>query len=401
MPIGRSKVLAIAILFPLLSAIAMNFTPPTLISAKKENKDEQERGKAIKVLFPLEEFDALNFFRDSWDDPRICSKPYKPGTPERREHRGIDLPAREDTPVRAMSSGRPTQKGALDLGGNRFTYFDIEQQVLVYGAHFREYAKNLTLEEEIKAGDIIAYVGDTGSICGIPDTKGTFRPELHIGLYKKEEAKGPNGEDRWTAFNPYLSLRGALEKDNGKYMREYYKKYPRDLLKFFQHHPEELVTILSSHPDSLEKFFEKFEQRTSALSGSAREYQRSIFSIFKEYFSNTKQKNLGFIARNNKELLLTFFQENPLELIRFFDLYPSSLAQFFDQNGHHLINLLREHSEKHIGREELEADPNANADIAIHQAPKEKGWDWWFGRKIKAKDCAYHHKGSPNYPKDN
>lgn len=374
-----SKMLAVTLFVPL---VAVSTTLPSYTLAKKSkrsyksSKVEKINYRAGKILdslvFPLEEFDPLNYFRDSWGDSRACQKQK---AAKDRGHEGNDLYAKRGTPIHSLVSGTVVKVGKNNYGGKRVTVKD-KRGVLVYTAHLDQYAFGLEKKMkaghkiEIKAGDILGYVGDTGSICGTPDAKGEFPPELHVGFYEPGSEK---------AFNPYSSLRKVLEENKGQYMRQYYKKHPKDLLKFFKHHPEELISTLSQRSEEITEFLSSL----SSTSKRWKEYQDRIYTSYSKYWNNSKKKNL---SKESVSALLEFFRLHPLELVRLFELEPERLAQFFDKNGDCLILLLRKHSENRIAKEELELNP------------EKRSWDWWHQRKIKVEDCVHHHKEPPNRP---
>ena len=71
-----------------------------------------------------------------------------------------------------------------------------------YYAHLDSYG-SYQEGDEVKAGDIIGFMGNTGY--GPEGTKGMFATHLHLGIYLY-----PDGEE--TSYNPYWILRLAGEK---------------------------------------------------------------------------------------------------------------------------------------------------------------------------------------------
>ena len=71
-----------------------------------------------------------------------------------------------------------------------------------YYAHLDSYG-SYQEGDEVKAGDIIGFMGNTGY--GPEGTKGMFATHLHLWIYLY-----PDGEE--TSYNPYWILRLAGEK---------------------------------------------------------------------------------------------------------------------------------------------------------------------------------------------
>jgi murein DD-endopeptidase MepM/ murein hydrolase activator NlpD len=107
-----------------------------------------------------------------------------------RHHKGIDIFAPRNTPIRSVTEGFVENKGMRGLGG---------QVVMITGpggyrhyyAHLEDYGSQ-AIGDWVEAGEIIGYVGNSGN-AAISST------HLHYGVYT------PGGE----AINPYKFLRGS------------------------------------------------------------------------------------------------------------------------------------------------------------------------------------------------
>lgn len=132
-------------------------------------------------------------FEDSWGGARTYGG--------ERRHEGTDLmPSineRGVIPVVSVSDGTVEKKGWLELGGWRLgirgrhgTYF--------YYAHLERYAEGIQPGSEVKAGQIIGYMGDSGY--GEEGTVGQFAVHLHFGIYLTLEGKE-------VSVNPYKLLK--------------------------------------------------------------------------------------------------------------------------------------------------------------------------------------------------
>ena len=119
-----------------------------------------------------------------------------------RVHEGTDIMAsvnkRGIYPVYSATDGVIENIGWLRLGGYRIG-IRSNAGAYFYYAHMAEYAKDFEIGEEIKAGTLLGYMGDTG----YSDTEGTtgkFDVHLHFGIYLNDE----NGDE--FAINPYPEL---------------------------------------------------------------------------------------------------------------------------------------------------------------------------------------------------
>ena len=124
-----------------------------------------------------------------------------------RKHEGCDLMARNNLagyyPIVSVSDGVVENIGWLEKGGFRIgirspmgTYF--------YYAHLSDYFKDFKKGEQIKAGQILGFMGDTG-YSKVEGTTGNFDVHLHFGIYIQTDL----AEE--VSVNPYYILK-YLEK---------------------------------------------------------------------------------------------------------------------------------------------------------------------------------------------
>ena len=119
--------------------------------------------------------DGLNSFIDSWGFPRSGG----------RTHEGTDMMAAFGTPVVAIDDGKITYVGVGESAGNWLILSGNDGNEYWY-MHNKE---NLTSGGPVKAGELIATVGDTGNAIGGP-------PHVHFEYHPG--AGGP--------VNPYTLL---------------------------------------------------------------------------------------------------------------------------------------------------------------------------------------------------
>ncbi len=102
----------------------------------------------------------------------------------RRLHLGHDLMAATGTPVVAVESGIVEELGWNQYGGWRIGIRSFDTKRYYYYAHLRKdypYAKSLVKGRDIKAGDVIGYVGRTG-YSSKENVNNITQSHLHFGL---------------------------------------------------------------------------------------------------------------------------------------------------------------------------------------------------------------------------
>ena len=120
----------------------------------------------------------------------------------KRGHEGCDLMASKDIPglypVVSMTDGVVSARGWLEKGGYRIG-ITAPSGAYFYYAHLDSYG-SYQEGDEVKAGDIIGFMGNTGY--DPEGMKGMFATHLHLGIYLY-----PDGKE--TSYNPYWILRLA------------------------------------------------------------------------------------------------------------------------------------------------------------------------------------------------
>lgn len=98
----------------------------------------------------------------------------------RRPHSGLDIAAPEGTPIKAIADAKVIETGNFFFSGN-MVYLDHGQGVISLYAHL--FKIHVQPGQEIKQGDIIGEVGETGRVTG---------PHLHLSLLLNRNAVDPN-----------------------------------------------------------------------------------------------------------------------------------------------------------------------------------------------------------------
>lgn len=124
---------------------------------------------------------------DTFDDARS----------EGRLHDAIDIMAPAGTPVLAAADGRIVKLFQSERGGITIYQLGPNQEVIFYYAHLAGYAPGLAEGNNVRQGDVIAYVGDTGNA-------GPGNYHLHFSIAVVSD---PKRYWEGTNINPYPLLR--------------------------------------------------------------------------------------------------------------------------------------------------------------------------------------------------
>jgi murein DD-endopeptidase MepM/ murein hydrolase activator NlpD len=88
-------------------------------------------------------------------------------------HRGLDFAGQDGTPIRAAGAGTVFAAGWLYPGYGNSIVIDHGNGYLTHYAHAR--ALNVVAGQQVKAGDLIAWEGNTGNSTG---------PHLHFEVHR-------------------------------------------------------------------------------------------------------------------------------------------------------------------------------------------------------------------------
>ncbi|WP_441374461.1 M23 family metallopeptidase [Acinetobacter lwoffii] len=92
-----------------------------------------------------------------------------------RKHEGTDIFAKRGTPVFSATQGIVRRIGTNNLGG-KIIWVTGPSMSQHYYAHLDGYAEHIQEGDWVEAGEVIAYVGNTGNAKNTP-------PHLHYGIY--------------------------------------------------------------------------------------------------------------------------------------------------------------------------------------------------------------------------
>lgn len=124
-----------------------------------------------------------------------------------RGHEGCDIMGSQRErgyyPVVSMSDGVVEKVGWLEKGGWRIG-IRAPHEAYLYYAHLYGYSREWKEGDEVKAGELLGFMGDTG-YSTVEGTTGNFEVHLHVGIYLKTDHYDE------LSVNPYWVLR-YLEK---------------------------------------------------------------------------------------------------------------------------------------------------------------------------------------------
>lgn len=138
-----------------------------------------------------------------------------------RAHKGVDYAAPTGTPIRAAGDGRITHR-ARKGGFGKLVIVKHNSKYATAYAHMRRYAKNLRLGSRVKQGQVIGYVGKTGTATG---------PHLHYEIRVYGRAK-----------NPLTIQLPSAESIPKRYMADY-KARTKPLLAFLEMGPTRVASL--------------------------------------------------------------------------------------------------------------------------------------------------------------
>ncbi len=115
---------------------------------------------------------------------------------EGRVHEAIDILAPHETRVVAAADGKIVKLFTSEKGGITIYQLSSDQSLVLYYAHLARYAEALAEQQEVRQGDLLGYVGDTGNA-----QPGNYH--LHFGVWQITDPK-----HFWdgTNLNPYNLL---------------------------------------------------------------------------------------------------------------------------------------------------------------------------------------------------
>ncbi|MGN0181735.1 MAG: M23 family metallopeptidase, partial [Candidatus Ornithomonoglobus sp.] len=206
-----------------LTAVLSEFIGEYCIQTPEDDPDTPvwERRYGLKAFCPI----AKNYSFEHYDDFGN-SRTYGYA----RRHTGHDLFGSIGTPVVAIESGTVECVGWNQYGGWRIGIRSFDKKRYYYYAHLRKDAPYTSIVKEgaqIKAGDVIGYLGMTG-YSTTENVNNINVPHLHVGLqliFDESQKEGPT--EIWVDIYNIVKLLqkncSEVYKDEktGEYVRRY------------------------------------------------------------------------------------------------------------------------------------------------------------------------------------
>ncbi len=153
---------------------------PTIQTAQSRDRSFADRARALFVPLsgtalhmPVVGVRGLDL-DDSWHAPRDGGA---------RIHKGIDIFVSRGTPVVAVADGIISYIGDQRLGGH-CVWLTTESGTSFYYAHLDRWASGMYEGMEVRSGDLLGYVGNTGNAIHTP-------PHLHFAINQNDEMVNP------------------------------------------------------------------------------------------------------------------------------------------------------------------------------------------------------------------
>lgn len=118
-----------------------------------------------------------------------------------RTHLAIDIMAPRGTPVLAASAGRIIRMSQNALGGITVYTLDESGKFVFYYAHLERYSDPATVGLQVRAGDVLGYVGTSGN--APPET-----PHLHFQAMRVTSANKPWWSGPPVDVRPFFRIEG-------------------------------------------------------------------------------------------------------------------------------------------------------------------------------------------------
>ena len=160
-------------------------TTPAADTASKVTDADFDYLSAKKLLIPLANV-VPSQLHDTFSEARS----------ESRQHQALDIAAPQGTPVLATTDGVVIKLFQSDKGGITVYELDPSGRYVYYYAHLMRYADGIEEGKQLRRGEVIGYVGDTGNA-------GAGNYHLHFAISK---VSSPHKWSGGEPINPYPLL---------------------------------------------------------------------------------------------------------------------------------------------------------------------------------------------------
>ncbi len=163
--------------------------PPSLAPSVQTRAAEGDRATMMQLVIPVKGIRS-NELRDTYNDARGAG----------RRHDAIDIMAAHNTPVLAAAPARVVRRDNGARGGIALYAMAADNRTIYYYAHLDRYAPGIVEGTQLRAGDVVGYVGDTGNA-------GAGNYHLHFEITTTADPKRYWGG---ASHNPYPLLRTGI-----------------------------------------------------------------------------------------------------------------------------------------------------------------------------------------------
>ena len=164
-----------------------------LLARENERNEKIQRPRTASTSIPPRPEQALISIEQRISGLRMPIAGLKPqdlednfGMPRdggRRRHKGIDIFAPRGAKILAVADGYISYIGEQGKGG-RCLWLVTDQGSSFYYAHLDRWAPGIYEGMEVRSGELLGYVGNTGNALKTP-------PHLHFGVIANDEAVNP------------------------------------------------------------------------------------------------------------------------------------------------------------------------------------------------------------------
>ncbi|GGB34277.1 hypothetical protein GCM10011380_24640 [Sphingomonas metalli] len=186
-------ILAVGTVFAMMTSFGGGHGTPRLRSTLLASRSAESAPPPTGMLAVPVAGVARTAVADNYGDPRDGGA---------RSHHGIDIMAAGGTPVVAAASGRVEKLFESHAGGTTIYVRSPDGRWSYYYAHLAGYAPGLHEGQQVRAGETIGRVGDSGNA-------GAGNYHLHFGLSRMADDDGWEGG---RPVNPYPLLAGSAPR---------------------------------------------------------------------------------------------------------------------------------------------------------------------------------------------
>ena len=249
------------------------------VSSSTERKiDDLDNDPVLELVVPILLGVEVDDLSDTWGDARSGG----------RTHEGIDIFAPRGAFIVSPTDAVVTRIDYGDSGG-KVVYTANPGGETFYYAHLEDYKDGLDEGDELKKGDLIGFVGNSGNAS-------LAAPHLHVTIYGDNGAENPfpRIEEEWTLDERIDSLEGIIDDadDEDEMAEELVSKYR----SIFVEAQNEKINLSQEVEDALEKGVTVPQNITMVLTRDLRYGMRGDDITWIQNFLIAENKGVSAIA---------------------------------------------------------------------------------------------------------